>query len=137
MGTCWYAPFIYEFLTHILTHRWRRTRRAAHEMLTKVAVRDYHPIIRKEAILLASSILQDPDGLDTHLKRSAASATMSILYDYPTLEDEHDKTIAEIHRFIGHVSSAAAPGSHLVELMPWMLYIPDRYPSYQYQLSPV
>ncbi|KAI0265016.1 hypothetical protein BGY98DRAFT_899928, partial [Russula aff. rugulosa BPL654] len=32
---------------------WRRTCRAAHEVLTKVVVRDYHPVFCKEAVLLA------------------------------------------------------------------------------------
>ncbi|KAI9508272.1 cytochrome P450 [Russula earlei] len=106
---------------------WRRTRRAAHEVLTKVAVRDYHPIFRKESILLASAMLQNPGALDKHIKRSATSSTMSILYDYPTLENEDDKTIKEIYAFIDRLSAAAAPGAHLVEFLPWMIHIPNRF----------
>ncbi|KAI0293121.1 cytochrome P450 [Russula brevipes] len=67
---------------------WRRTRRAAHEVLTKVMVRDYHPIFRKEASLLALAMIKDPDSLQRHILRSSASATMTILYDYPTLEND-------------------------------------------------
>ena len=52
---------------------------------------------------------------------------MSILYDYPTLEDEHDKTVTDINTFVERLSAAAAPGAHLVELLPWMIYIPERY----------
>ena len=57
---------------------------------------------------------------------------MSILYDYPTLEDEHDKTVTEINTFIERISAAAAPGAHFVELFPWMIYIPERYASMTY-----
>ena len=109
---------------------WRRTRRAAHEMLTKAAVRDYHPIFCKEAIILASSILENPKALEKHIERSSASATMAILYNYPTLKTEHDKTITEIHGFINRASAATVPGANLVELFPWMLYIPERYVLY-------
>ena len=98
-------------------------------MLTKAAVRDYHPTFSKEAIILASSILKNPKDLDQHFKRSSASATMSILYDYPTLEDEHDKTVTEINTFVERISAAGAPGAHLVGLFPWMIYIPERYAS--------
>jgi hypothetical protein len=112
-----------------LNHSWRRTRRAAHEGLTKVAVCDYHPILRKESILLASALLENPDGLDKHFQRFAASAIMSILYDYPTLENEHDKTLTDIHAFIDRMSAASAPGAHLVELFPWMMHIPEKYVS--------
>ena len=107
-------------------------RRAQQEVLTKAVVRDYHPIFCKEATILAFSILKNPKALDQHLKRSSASSTMSILYDYPTIEDEHDKTVTEINMFSERLSAAAAPGAHLVELLPWMIYIPERYASMLY-----
>jgi hypothetical protein len=113
----------------VITCRWRRTRRAAHEVLTKVVVRDYHPIFYKEAVLLASAILKNPDALEKHFQRSSASATMSILYDYPTLENEHDEGITQIHAFANRMSAASSPGAHLVDLFPWMIYIPERYAS--------
>ena len=101
-------------------------------MLTKVAVRDYHPVFCKEAILLATSMLENPDTFDKQIQRSSASATMSILYDYPTLENEYDETITGIHTFISRMSVASAPGAHLVELFPWMVHIPKRYTSISY-----
>lgn len=125
---CRYVP-LFRKSELIIPRRWRRTRRAAHEILIKVVVRDYHPVFCKEAILLASAILDNPGGLDKHIQRSSASATMSILYDYPTLENEHDGTLSQIHTFIDRVSAASAPGSHLVELFPWMIHIPERYES--------
>ena len=106
--------------------RWRRTRRAAREGITKPVVRDYHPILFKEAILLASALLRNPEAREKHFQRCSASATMSILYDYPTLETENDKTLKEIHAFNDRESEASAPGAHLVEIFPWMVHIPDR-----------
>ncbi|KAH9001032.1 cytochrome P450 [Lactarius akahatsu] len=106
---------------------WRRTRRAAHEGLTKLAVRDYHPILRKEATLLSSAILDDQGALEKHFQRSTASSIMSILYHYPTLENNDDETLKQIHTFVGRLSKAAAPGAHLVELLPWMMHIPERF----------
>lgn len=110
-----------------IINTWRRTRRAAHESLTRSTVRDYHPILQKEAVLLASALLSSPEAREKHFQRSAASETMSILYDYPTLETEDDKTLKEIHAFNDYVSEAAVPGAHLVELFPWMMHIPDRW----------
>jgi len=89
-------------------------------------VRDYHPTYRKEAIILASSVLDNPNALDKHLERASASATMSILYDYSTLKDEHDKTLTEIHAFVNRVSAATVPGTYLVQFFPWMMHIPER-----------
>ena len=52
---------------------------------------------------------------------------MSMLYDYPTLETENDKTLTEIHAFINRLSIAAVPGAYLVDVFPWMMYIPERF----------
>ena len=52
---------------------------------------------------------------------------MSILYDYPTLENEHDEAVTQIHAFADRMSAASAPGAYLVELFPWMIHIPERY----------
>ncbi|KAH9975165.1 cytochrome P450 [Russula compacta] len=106
---------------------WRSNRRAAHEMLTKEAVRTYHPVLFKEAIYLTSTILENADVLDKHFKSTSASAMMSILYNYPTIEKEHDNTLAEIHAFVSRVTTASAPGAHLVEFFPWMTHIPERF----------
>jgi hypothetical protein len=96
-------------------------------MLTKVAVRDYHPIFCKEAILLASAFLKNPNTLEKHILRSSASATMSMLCDYPTIEDEHDETLTRIHEFLDRMSATAAPGAHLADLFHWMIHTPERY----------
>jgi hypothetical protein len=127
MGTCECIMSFKISETNLLNYSWRRTRRAAHEGLTKVAIRDYHPILRKEAILLSSALLENPEALEKHFQRFSASAIMSILYDYPTLENEHDKILTEIHAFIDRINATAALGAHLVELFPWMMYIPERY----------
>ena len=75
---------------------------------------------------MASALLRNPEAREKHFQRCSASATMSILYDYPTLETEDDKTLKEIHAFNDRASEASAPGAHLVEVFPWMMYIPDR-----------
>lgn len=112
-----------------LVDSWRRTRRAAHEGLRKNAARGYHTLLRKEGILLASALLASPraQDLEKHFQRTAASATMSMLYDYPTLETENDKTLSEIHAFIDRLSIAAVPGAYLVDVFPWMMHIPERF----------
>ncbi|KAI9444592.1 cytochrome P450 [Lactarius indigo] len=112
---------------------WRRSRRAAHQGLTKVAVRSYHNILRKEGVLLTSALLANPGALEKHFQRAATSATMSILYDYPTLRTDDDKNLKEILAYADRMSSVVAPGAYLVELFPWMLYIPERFARWKYE----
>ena len=106
-------------------HRWRRMRRAAHEALTKAAVQRYYPIQTKEATILVSALLANPENLEQHIKRTAASAIMSITYDYPTLASGLDKVVQDMDRNI-HWSSRAAVGTSLVEFFPWMIHVPQR-----------
>lgn len=106
-------------------HSWRRMRRAAHESLTKVAVQRYHPIQIKEATILVSALLANPENRDKHFQRAAASTIMSILYDHPTLTSAQDMATQDMYRITQSVLQAASRTS-LVEFFPWMIYIPQR-----------
>ena len=100
-------------------------RRAAHEAFTKVAVQRYHPIQTKEATILVSALLATPENRDQHIQRTAASAIMSITYDYPTLTTAQDKAVRNLDRNI-HSGARAAAGTSLVEYFPWMIHVPQR-----------
>ncbi|KAH9003787.1 cytochrome P450 [Lactarius hatsudake] len=125
---------IFALINHV-DDRWRRSRRAAHQVLTKAAVRGYHNILRKESVLLTSALLANPGAVEPekHFQRTATSATMSILYDYPTLRTENDKNLKEILAFADRMSETVAPGAYLVELFPWMLHIPERFAKWKYE----
>ncbi|KAI9444589.1 cytochrome P450 [Lactarius indigo] len=126
------GSLIFVILNHV-DDRWRRSRRAAHQVLTKAAVRDYHNVLRKEGVLLASALLANPGDVEKHIQRTAASATMSILYDYPTLRTDDDKNLKGILAFADRMSQTVAPGAYLVELFPWMLHIPERFARWKYE----
>jgi hypothetical protein len=102
-------------------------RRASHDALTKVAVQRYHPIQTKEANILVTSLLTNPEDRKQHFMRAGASTIMAILYDYPTLASAHDKAIEDIDRNIQFITEAMRIGSSLVEFFPCMLHIPQRY----------
>jgi len=52
---------------------------------------------------------------------------MSIVYDYPTLESINDPAVKDIEDFILRISNAMKPGRYLVNIFPWMVYIPERF----------
>ena len=99
-------------------------RRAAQEALTKGAVQRYQSTLTKEATILASAVLANPEYRDQHFQRATASTMLSILYDFPTLTSAQDKVVQEIDRVV-HQSLRTA-GSSFVEFFPWMIYIPER-----------
>jgi len=103
-------------------------RRAAHEALTKRAVQNYYPIQTKEATILASSLISSSAKVDLpkQFHRAGASTIMSIVYDYPTLKTVDDPTVKNIEDFMLRMTDAMKPGRYLVDIFPWMLYIPER-----------
>ena len=115
-------------LTSECLNSWRRMRRAAHEALTKRAIQNYHPIQMKEATVLVSSLLRRSGShkQDGDLKRVAASTTMSIIYDYPTILSDNDHAVEEIEVFNDRLIQALTMGAYFVDIFPWMKYIPAR-----------
>ena len=114
---------MFEFL-----NSWRRMRRAAHEVLTKKSIQNYHPIQMKEATILVSSLLTPSASLqhDGHYKRLSTSTIMSIVYDYPTILSEHDHVVEGIKKFNDRISRAVTMGAYFVDIFPWMKHIPER-----------
>ena len=58
--------------------------RSVRQAFTKVTVQRYNPIQTKEATILVSALLADPGNRERHI-RTAASAIMSMTYDYAAL----------------------------------------------------
>ncbi|KAK0226846.1 cytochrome P450 [Armillaria nabsnona] len=104
---------------------WRRMRKAAHKGLNK-GVYKYHPIQTAEAVLLTAGVLAEPEKWNSHLRRTAASAIMSMVYDTPPTS-EQDPSVKNINEFVTRLTRAALPGAHFVEFFPWMRYIPSKY----------
>ncbi|KAI0294618.1 cytochrome P450 [Multifurca ochricompacta] len=105
---------------------WRRLRRAAHDAVSRTTVQNYHPTQTKEATILVSALLDDPQNRRGHFQRASASLILSILYDYPTLESTNEKIVMDIDDNINWSSRAPARIS-FVEFFPWMIHIPQRF----------
>ena len=122
--------------TLLYFYSWRRMRRASYKALSKVAVQRYHPILTKEATILASALLANPENRGQHIQRTTASTIMSILYDHPTLASGQDKAVQDIDSNI-HQSARAAAGTSFVEFFPWLIHIPQRstvFPRFRYYI---
>jgi len=102
-------------------------RRAAHHGLNKGVIKDFHGAQTKEALILASDGLNNPEKWNQHLRRATTSMILSIVYDQPTIKSGQDHNVKHINDFVERITRAAYPGAHLVEFFPWMLYIPNRF----------
>jgi len=100
-------------------------RRAADEGLTKGSVKRYHEKQMAEVIILGCDWLSEPAKWDRHLRRATVSMTLSIIYGYPPIESEQDRTVELINDLGRRFTRAALPGAYLVEFFPWMRHIPS------------
>jgi hypothetical protein len=106
---------------------WRGMRKSAEESFTKGSVKQFHEKQTTEAVHLTSEWLAKSAQWNQHLRRSAASTMLSIVYDHPTITSEQDHhTVDLINDFADRLTSAAYPGAHLAEFFHWMRYIPSR-----------
>ncbi|KAH9987339.1 cytochrome P450 [Russula vinacea] len=104
---------------------WRRMRRAASERFSKTSVMGFYETQMTEAVLLASDFLIGPAQWDQHIRRASASAILSVVYGYPTLESEQDHIVVAINDFAERLFKAASIGSHLVHFLPWLRHLPS------------
>ena len=99
-------------------------RRGAHEGFNKSVAQNYHDIEATEAVLLALDILSAPEARDKHYRRFAASVVMDVTYGFPPL-DKNEEMLVD--GFSDEMRRALTPGAHLVELVPWLEYLPAQY----------
>ncbi|KAJ3805577.1 cytochrome P450 [Lentinula lateritia] len=138
VGTALTMPFVrYD-------KRWQRMRRAAHAVLNVRASAQYQPVQIEEAVIFAHKLLYDTSSpLLTKIARSA-STMISVIYGKQLLESSEksiqpdalpEKHSSEtfgppsdpLHALLDTVhtfTNALAPGSHLVEFLPILDYLP-------------
>src|SRR4029077_14725562 len=80
-----------------------------------------------EAVLLTNGILESPELWEKHMRRFTASMIMTAVYDTPVIHSLEDESVERINDHVMRVAQSTLPGSHLVELLPWMKYIPSKW----------
>ncbi|VDC01477.1 unnamed protein product [Peniophora sp. CBMAI 1063] len=104
---------------------WRRMRKASHEALNKVVAHGLNEYQLEEAVVLARNTMQNAAGWDRFIRNAAADLMLRSIYDESPASEEHDTHVRLINEFGATVTSSAAPGAYLVEIMPWMRHIPS------------
>ncbi|KAF8489337.1 cytochrome P450 [Russula emetica] len=104
---------------------YRRMRKAASEKLNTSLVKDFYETQMKEAVVQACDLLDKPARWDRHFRRTAASATLSIVYGHPTLTSEQDHIVRVINNVSEPLFRAIPMGAHLVEFFPWLRHFPS------------
>ncbi|KAI9443640.1 cytochrome P450, partial [Lactarius indigo] len=105
----------------------RRFRRVAAEGFSKSAVRHFHPIQGREALMLALSLMKNPSTLRKHFQRHTWSVMLSVNYHFPPVDSEDDPVVVRVAKHTERLLHETEPGARLVEFFTWMRYIPSRF----------
>jgi cytochrome P450 len=104
---------------------WQTMRRASHSVLNIRMSANYHPAQTDEAVILAFDLLNKttPQVL-TYVQRTIASTVVSLVYGLPPLRSSDDPILKTLNSIAHRFAHAAYPGAFLVELLPFMDFLP-------------
>ncbi|KAF8904740.1 cytochrome P450 [Gymnopilus junonius] len=104
--------------------KWKKMRRAAHEGFNVRATKNYEPVLSREAAFATIQMLKSPKTWADHLNRVTAGGILAAVYGWPPLSDKAELFIENIHAHVSRLTESAAPGAHLVEIIPVLKYAP-------------
>ncbi|KAJ3847062.1 cytochrome P450 [Lentinula lateritia] len=95
---------------------------------TKTAVAAFSEIQEVEVQWFVSAIMKQPDAILTHIRRATSAVFIKITHGYSIEHEKSDPLINIIETAAREFYIAAAPGSWLVDSMPWLKYLPNWMP---------
>jgi len=111
---------------------WRRNRRAVHEKFHPKAAEMFKPVQLKYTRELVRLLLQDPDRFGEHVRYTAGAIIMETTYGI-RVKPKDDPYIIIAEEALKASGEAGVPGRFLVDILPWMKYIPAWMPGADFQ----
>ncbi|KDR69688.1 hypothetical protein GALMADRAFT_215050 [Galerina marginata CBS 339.88] len=113
----------------------KRHRKYLQQYFSKPSLPKYYSIQRKEAHRLLNDLLEDPDNYRSHIERYAGAIIMEIVFGHrvDSIDDEFLQIASKGGRTI---AAAGAVGSHIVDLIPPLRFIPDWIPGSGFKRLP-
>ncbi|KIJ39738.1 hypothetical protein M422DRAFT_257332 [Sphaerobolus stellatus SS14] len=106
---------------------WRRHRRAMHDKFHPNAVKAYEPIQIKHTRDLLRRLHKAPEDFIKHIRHTAGAIIMEVGYGI-NIKSENDPYIHTAQEAMNALGEAGVPGRFMVDMIPWMKYIPEWVP---------
>ena len=87
------------------------------------------PTVYKEAVKLAYNLLESPKAWIDHCRMASVGTVMGMTYGKipGSTPDQEKATIKDVTEFVLRLTEGGRPQSHLVDIFPWLRFIPTRY----------
>ncbi|KAG6376689.1 cytochrome P450 [Boletus reticuloceps] len=112
--------------------RWRKHRKMFERQFRPVEAQTFWPLQKKEAHTLLRNILDSQEDLIEHLRHNSAAVIMNVIYGIE-ISPKADRYIEIAEKALEGMAKAAAPGAFLVDVFPWLKYVPRWAPGAGFQ----
>ncbi|QRV84776.1 cytochrome P450 family protein [Ceratobasidium sp. AG-Ba] len=100
-----------------------RTRRLLHDGLSIKAMQTWQPSQEREALKFVQRLLDTPEDFLAHIRQTAGATVVKITYGH-TVIDASDQYIRAAERAMRSISAVVTPGAFMVDIFPWLRYVP-------------
>jgi cytochrome P450 len=103
---------------------WRRCRRFMHHVANSSVAATYRPDQTLEATRMLRDLIREPEDYRTILECASVGIGSRLMYGQ-RLGSGRDRDCRTIIRIVHEIERVGSPGEYLVDIFPWMMYIPD------------
>ncbi|QRV91293.1 cytochrome P450 family protein [Ceratobasidium sp. AG-Ba] len=101
----------------------KRARKLLYEGLSPKAVRPFIPLQQQETVRFVQRLLESPGHIVQHIRQSAGSSVIKLTYGYD-IKGQNDYFLNLAEETINMFSIVTTPGMFLVDVLPWLRYLP-------------
>ncbi|KAK7061237.1 O-methylsterigmatocystin oxidoreductase [Favolaschia claudopus] len=122
--------FSFSFMSY--NDEWQKQKKMFHQSFRKEALVDYHHVLLGKVRDMLRSLLSSPDNYEEHVKVMISAVIMAMIYDYD-VKSMKDRYVDLQQEAMQRLSEAAIPGRFMVNIFPWLKYVPAWFPGAGFQ----
>ncbi|KEY75191.1 hypothetical protein S7711_01632 [Stachybotrys chartarum IBT 7711] len=112
---------------------YRLQRKMAATQVGNKSIIRFEPVQEFEVLRFLKRVHVDPANLRHHLHSLSGSVMLRILYNYKTDPDKKDPLVIVSNKVMDEFSKATSPGTWMVDLIPWLRYVPEWFPGAEFK----
>ncbi|KAF6829462.1 cytochrome p450 oxidoreductase [Colletotrichum musicola] len=95
---------------------------------SNAAASQFNGLLEAEVAHFLLHLLESPEQLQDHIKRSAGTMILKLVYGYNAEQTKQDPLIYIVQKVMDDLAEFAAPGTYLVDTFPILRHVPDWFP---------
>jgi hypothetical protein len=102
---------------------------------TNVSVKVFDRVQETESAHFLLNMLATPNDLFDHIRKEAGSVILKITYGYTAEAHGRDPLVDLAGRTMGTFAEATVPGRWVVDILPFLRYVPDMWPGMGWKIT--